>query len=526
MRTVTETTSKIRTRYAPSPTGELHLGGLRTALYAWLWARHNNGSFYIRIEDTDRERYVVGAADRMLATLRGFGITWDEGPDIGGPHTPYVQSERLNRYREAAERLVAEGKAYNCDCSMERLSELRKTQIAAGQPTRYDGRCRNRQKEINLTEPHVIRFRTPTPGDPLAPIELVPTPDASIGTSETAGTQEDGIEDLTVSDLIHGDITVKITTIDDFVLLKSDGFPTYHLAHIVDDHEMATTDVIRGDEWISSLPRHVLLFRAFGWEPPRYAHLPLLLNAQRKKLSKRDEDVSVDSFLTWCLPRALINFVALLGCNPSNNQEIYSTEELIATFDLKKVNRSPAVVDLEKLEWMNGEYIRQLSPAELLDLVQEKTGYYERINDSDRWRLRGDSDREVDTNFLLKVMGLEQPRLKRLSLIPSWYFRSYNREAPLIWKNADVATTSQNLEALITKLAALEQWNGDATPAELEVIIKSWIVEHKMGVGETLWPMRVALSGQQASPSPFELAWLFGREETLRRLRYALASLN
>jgi len=459
----------------------MHIGNARTALYAWLYAQHHRrngggGTFYIRIEDTDRVRFVSGAQDRLLDTLRTLGITWDEGPDIGGPYAPYVQSERLDRYRVAATQLVERGSAYRCDCSMERLQELRDAQAAAKQPTRYDGRCRERT-DVDPSTPHVIRLRVPEGGS------------------------------ITVSDRIHGDMTVDCATLDDFVLLKSDGYPTYHLAHVVDDHDMATTDVIRGDDWLPSLPKHVLLFRAFGWEPPAYAHLPLLQNTQHKKLSKRDGDVSVESFLAWCLPRALVNFIALLGWNPTSDRDLYTIDELIDAFDVVKVNRSPAVLDLQKLEWMNGEYIRRMAPAELADAMRA-AGIV----------LGGDDA------FLLRVLTIEQPRLKRLDALPQWYFNPVVLGAvPLAWKQTDGATTRRNIEALSQRLAALDPWPD--TPQELEAIIKPWIAERGLGVGETLWPMRVSLSGQRASPSPFELAWLFGKDETLRRLSYAMQSL-
>lgn len=466
----------IRTRFAPSPTGELHLGGLRTALYAFLHARHHSGVFFLRIEDTDRERLVPGSTERILAALRTLGLTWDEGPDVGGPHGPYVQSERLDRYRAAAERLVEQGSAYRCDCSPTRLQELRDAQTAARQPTRYDGRCRDRT-DVDPSKPHVIRFRMPEEGS------------------------------VTVTDLIHGEITVRIATLDDFVLRKSDEWPTYHLAHVIDDHEMATTDVIRGDEWLPSLPKHVLLFRAFGWEPPRYAHLPLLLSAQRKKLSKRDGDVDVAQFLQWCLPEALMNFVALLGWNPSDAREVYALPELIAAFDLQRVNRSPAVVNFEKLEWLNGEYLRQRSPAELLPLVRRASS----INAG------------VDDALLMRVLTLEQPRLKRLDRLPAWYFAPVAMLAPLHWKQTDDATTRRNLTAVLERIDSLDPWPD--SPSALETALKPWIEERTLGVGETLWPMRVALSGQRASPSPFELAWLFGKDETIRRIRYAISTL-
>jgi glutamyl-tRNA synthetase len=393
-----------------------------------------------------------------------------------------VQSERLERYRTAATHLVEQGNAYRCDCSPARLQELRESQTAARQPTRYDGHCRART-DVDPSKPHVIRFNTFH---------------CSLSTVHSA---------LTVTDLIHGDITVDLTTLDDFVLLKSDRWPTYHLAHVVDDHEMATTDVIRGDEWLPSLPKHVLLFRALGWEPPRYAHLPLLLNAQRKKLSKRDGDVDVTQFLTWCLPDVLVNFVALLGWNPSADREIYTRDELVAAFDLTAVNRSPAVVDPTKLEWMNGEYLRQRSPAELLALVRRASAVGVDVSDA----------------FLTNVLTIEQPRLKRLDQLPMWYFTPVRYEAPLQWKQTSDTTTRQNLTAALGRIEALDPWPD--SPSSLEALVKPWVEERKLGVGETLWPMRVALSGQRASPSPFELAWCFGRDETIRRIRYAISTL-
>jgi len=374
----------IRTRFAPSPTGELHVGGLRTALYAYLWARRNGGVFSLRIEDTDRARLVPGSADRMLALLRALGLTWDEGPDVGGPYGPYVQSERLDRYRAVSDTLLANGHAYQCDCSPERLRELRDAQTAVREPTRYDGHCRTRY-DVDAATPHVVRFRIP----------------------ESKGV-------VVARDIVHGTIRVETDTLDDFVLMKSDGFPTYHLAHVVDDHEMRTTHVIRGDEWLPSLPKHVLLLDALDWEVPEYAHLPLLLNPQHKKLSKRDGDVSVDAFLTWCLPEALLNFVALLGWNPSGDREVYSMDELVASFDLARVNASPAVADFEKLEWLNGAYIRRMDPEELTARIRARLP----VGD------RGPA-------LLSRVVQLEQPRLRRLDRFPDWYAGPWHQEAPL-----------------------------------------------------------------------------------------------
>lgn len=479
----------VRTRFAPSPTGELHLGNLRTALYAFLYARHHRGQFYIRIEDTDRERYVPGSEQRLLETLKRIGVVWDEGPDIGGPYGPYTQSQRLDRYRRAAAQLVEQGSAYRCDCTPERLAALRDSQTQAKQPTRYDGNCRART-DVDSQKPHVIRFRVPE--------VLTPSSDGTIGNERY----------IEITDIIHGSMSVQLATLDDFVILKSDNFPTYHLAHIVDDHEMATTHVIRGDEWLPSLPKHVLLFRAFGWAPPAYAHLALLLNTQHKKLSKRDADVNVTSFLDWCLPDALRNFVALLGWNPSGDREIYSLEELIATFDLAKVNASPAVVDFTKLEWINGEYIRQRPGAEFIDDV----------------RAAIPASADADPAFVLRVIALEQPRLKRLNAFPTWYFEPIHFDAPLNWKQTGTAETRDRLRALLAKLEMVDPWPD--TSSELEAIVKPWIEEHRYGVGETLWPMRVALSGQRASPSPFELAWCFGKSDTLKRIAHAIEVLN
>jgi len=313
---------------------------------------------------------------------------------------------------------------------------------------------------------------------------------------------------MTVTDIIHGEMSITLATLDDFVLLKSDGWPTYHLAHVVDDHAMMTSHVIRGDEWLPSLPKHVLLFRAFGWELPQYVHLPLLLNAQHKKLSKRDGDTEVAAFLRWCLPNALLNFIALLGWNPSGERDMYTREELVASFDVAAVNGSPGIVDFKKLEWMNGEYIRQLAPVELLGAL----------------RAAGTAPAARE-ELLLRVLALEQPRLKRLDAVPEWYFHPVQLgEVPLAWKQTSAAATHDHLRELHAKLESIDPWPD--TAQELESIVKPWITERGLGVGETLWPMRVALSGQRASPSPFELAWLFGKQETLQRLQHARASLS
>ncbi|MEO5956551.1 MAG: glutamate--tRNA ligase, partial [Nitrospiraceae bacterium] len=334
----------VRVRFAPSPTGFVHVGSLRTALYNFLFARHHGGVHILRVEDTDRTRYVEGAVENLLRTMEWVGITFDEGPMQGGEYGPYTQSERTEMYRNYSDELIKNGKAYSCFCTAERLDEVRKQMQASGQPPMYDRHCRNlTEEEVEVKKeagiPHVVRLRIP------------------LG------------ETVTFNDLVRGDVSFDSKTIDDQVLLKSDGFPTYHLANVIDDYKMKITHVIRGEEWLSSTPKHVLLYRAFGWEDsmPKFAHLPLLLNPDRSKLSKRQGDVAVEDFREkGYLPDALINFVALLGWNPSATEEIYSMEELIKTFDLEKVNKAGAVFGKEKLDWMNAEYIRKKTPDELL----------------------------------------------------------------------------------------------------------------------------------------------------------------
>ena len=331
--------SLIRTRFAPSPTGFLHVGGLRTALYNYLFARHHQGEMILRIEDTDRARFVEGATENLIQTLHVMGIDYQEGPDKGGKSGPYLQSQRLDVYRQHAEKLVQQGDAYFCFCTPERLEALRKEQEAAGEQSKYDGLCRNlsaSEIENKLSEnvPHVIRLKMPTEGE------------------------------SHFTDLIRGEVTVRNDLVDDQILVKSDGYPTYHMANVIDDHLMEISHVIRGEEWLLSVPKHLRLYQAFGWIPPQMAHLPLLLNPDRTKLSKRQGDVAVEDFLQkGYLSEALNNFVALLGWNPGTDQEIFSMQELIDQFSLERVNKSGAVFDLAKLNWMNGQYIREMDES-------------------------------------------------------------------------------------------------------------------------------------------------------------------
>ncbi|MEK7189941.1 MAG: glutamate--tRNA ligase, partial [Patescibacteria group bacterium] len=333
-------------RFAPSPTGFLHVGSLRTALYNFLFARQHNGDFILRLEDTDRARYVAGAAESLLKTLAAAGLDWDEGPMLSdkekGKFGPYVQSERMEIYKKYAAELVDKDRAYYCFCPAERLEKLRQTQQANKQPTMYDGLCcgldrSSVAKNLKENKPHVIRLAVPKEGM------------------------------TKFKDIIRGEVEFENKLIDDQVLVKSDGFPTYHLANVVDDHLMKITHVIRGDEWLSSTPKHIVLYDAFGWDAPRFAHIPLLLNPDKSKLSKRQGDVAVEDYLKkGYLPEVLINFMALLGWNPGTEQEIFSLSKLIKAFDISKAQKAGAVFNLEKLDWMSGEYIKKMPVGELV----------------------------------------------------------------------------------------------------------------------------------------------------------------
>src|SRR6266545_1473896 len=369
----------VRVRIAPSPTGLPHIGTFRTFLFNWLFARKHGGKFVIRIEDTDRERLGPGAEDALLDAAEWFGLDWDEGPRRGGAFGPYVQSERLPIYREHVERLIAEGNAYTCYCSPDRLDALRREQQARKEPPGYDRLCRNltdaeRAEREAAGTPHVVRFAVPLEGS------------------------------TTFFDVIHGEVTWENRVLDDFVILKSDGFPTYHLAHLVDDHAMEISHVLRGDEWISSTPRHVLLYRAFGWEPPTFAHLPAILGPDRKKLSKRHGPTGIAAFQeAGYLPEALTNYLALCGWSPGTDEEIFSLPELVERFELERVSPTGAIFDHDKLDWFNGIYIRNLSAAELANRMRP---------------FLGDAAAGAPDAQLEAIAALLQDRLRTLSEAP------------------------------------------------------------------------------------------------------------
>lgn len=481
----------VKTRFSPSPTGYLHIGSLRTALYNYLFARKHDGVFLLRIEDTDQERVVEGAMESLIRTLERMGLSYEEGPVLQngklgekGGNGPYIQSKRLAIYQQHARELVESTHAYYCFCSQERVEELRMRQQQAKLPTKYDRHCLaidpvQAKKRVDEGEAHVIRLRIPE--------------------GET-----------TFRDEIRGSITIQNTEIDDQILLKSDGFPTYHLAVVVDDHLMGVTHVIRGEEWISSVPKHVILYTAFGFPLPLFAHLPLILNPDRSKLSKRQADVAVEDYLSnGYLPEALLNFVALLGCNPTGEREIYTISELIDAFDLSRINKSGAIFDRKKLDWMNGRYIRAADLEALLRLADPFFGEASGLSQELKKQIL-----MVERDRLTTLGDLEHHA--RIYTKPE----AYDAEL-LIWKKSNHKNTVMHLNDLLKLLR-------DANPQVfhdrvlMETLIKKYIIDNGYQNGDVLWPLRVALSGQQQSANPFELLWVLGKTEGLYRIEQAI----
>lgn len=469
----------IKTRFAPSPTGFLHVGGLRTALYSYLIAKQNKGKFVLRIEDTDQKRFVEGGVENIINSLKWAGIEPDE--------EPFFQSKRLDIYKKYADELVANGQAYYCFCTPERLEEVREYQQKNKLPTGYDGHCRNidpaeAKKRVAAGEAHVIRMKMPQEGETV------------------------------FNDLIRGEVKFKNELVDDQVIIKSDGFPTYHLAVVVDDHEMKITHVVRGEEWLPSTPKHLQLYKYFGWEAPEFAHLPLLLNADKSKLSKRQGDVAVEDYIKkGYLPEAMVNFVAFLGWNPGTEQEIFTLAELVKEFKVEKINKSGAVFNLEKLDWFNQQYIKKLSDQELIERGWE-------------WFEQAGLGKE-DKKFLAKAAGLERERVVTLSELPEAI--KFMVQLPdydgslLVWKKSTAAEVKKILPESMKFLNSITNW----TKENLGTEVKKWIGEQGYQNGSVLWPLRVALSGQQNSPGPFEIAEVLGQTESLKRLKTAIKKL-
>jgi glutamyl-tRNA synthetase len=479
---------QVRTRFAPSPTGYMHVGNLRTALYTYLIAKANGGKFILRIEDTDQERYVEGAVDVIYSTLRDTGLIWDEGPDIGGPVGPYIQSERRHLYKKYADELVEKGGAYYCFCDKERLDELRKIHEASGVAHKYDGHCRNLSKsEVNeLLEsgkPYVIRQKIPLEG-------------------ETA-----------FHDEIFGDITVENSTLDDNILMKSDGLPTYNFANVIDDHMMGITHVIRGLEYLSSAPKYNLLYQSFGWDIPVYIHCPHIMKDATQKLSKRNGDASYEDLLAkGYLKEAVLNYIALLGWSPGGEREIYTLNELAAVFNISGISKSPAIFDTNKLDWVNGEYIRAMS----VESFHEKAL---------PWIKQGVKS-EVNTLIIAEML---QPRCVKLSDIPEQLdfvdvLPEYSTELYVNKKMKTNSVTSLDaLKAVQPILEALSDWTKENIHAALFELIAQKGVKN----GVILWPVRVAVTGKQFTPGGgIEICALLGKEESLKRIQNGINLLG
>ena len=496
----------VRVRFAPSPTGEPHIGNIRTVVFNWLFARQQDGQFILRVEDTDRERYQPDTVSVIMDGLHWLGLTWDEGPSlevlersgvgdaqgyaVGGLHGPYVQSERLDLYREVAEELIELGWAYRCNCTPERLARVRQRQRAAGRHVMYDRHCRDLPVSVSADEPHVVRLKVPLEGETI------------------------------VHDAIRGDVTFDNKLIDDQILLKSDGFPTYHLAVVVDDHYMEISHVIRGDDWISSTPKRILIYEAMGWEIPTYCHVPLVNGPDGQKLSKRHGATSITEFRDQgYLPEALFNFLALLGWSPGEGeeQEIFSREELIERFNLFRVNASPATFSYDKLNWMNGVYIRNLSEEELVERLlpfwQREDLVPEPCPHDLRPRLR-------------LAASLVQERLKRLDEVVEWTDFMFDEIEPppmdrLVPKKMTAEESVEMLQGARDLLAGIEPFEPEA----IEQPLRDLTEELGVSVGQLLGTLRWVTTNKKATPPLFGTLAAIGRKRVLKRLDAAIARL-
>ena len=479
---------KIRTRFAPSPTGYMHVGNLRTALYAYLLAKHDGGDFILRIEDTDQERYVDGAVELIYKALADTGLKHDEGPDAGGEYGPYIQSERRELYKKYALELVEKGEAYYCFCDKERLDRVRAEQEAKKMPPKYDGHCKNLSKEeieekLRSGVPYVIRQKIPQTGT------------------------------TSFEDEVFGTITAPNDTLDDNVLLKSDGLPTYNFANVVDDHLMNITHVIRGSEYLSSTPKYNLLYKAFGWEIPKYVHCSPVMRDAQKKLSKREGDASFEDFVgKGYLKEAVLNYIALLGWSPGDDREIMTLEEMVEAFSVKGISKSPAIFDINKLNWLNGEYIRKMTLEQFNEAAMP---YYKKA-----------VKRDVDTMILSKCL---HDRCEKFSDIPEQIdfidvLPEYDIE---LFTHKKMKTNPENslvsLKAILPILEGIESWDAETIHDKM----LSLAAEMEVKNGIVLWPMRVALSGKAFTPGGgIEIATLLGKEESIARIKKGIEKLS
>lgn len=481
---------KIRTRYAPSPTGKMHVGNLRSALYEFLVAKHDGGDFVLRIEDTDQERYVEGATEIIYKTLEMTGLKHDEGPDKDGGYGPYIQSERMKTgvYMEYAKQLVEKGEAYYCFCDQERLASLKSQVVEGKEITVYDKHCLHLSKEEvekNLAEgkPFVIRQNNPTQGT------------------------------TTFHDELYGDITVENSELDDMILIKSDGFPTYNFANVIDDHLQHITHVVRGNEYLSSAPKYNRLYEAFGWEVPTYIHLPLITDENHKKLSKRSGHSSFEDLINQgFLPEAVVNYIALLGWSPEDNREIFSLEELIREFDYHRISKSPAVFDMQKLRWMNGEYFKAMDPDKFYEMALP---YIKEV-----------IHKELDFR---KIAAMVQTRIETFldikehidffEVLPEYDVAMYTHKK----MKTDAASSLMILKEVLPILEDAEDYSNDA----LYQLLCTYVQEKGYKNGYVMWPLRTAVSGKQMTPGgATELMELLGKEESISRIKKGIEMLE
>jgi len=478
---------KVRTRFAPSPTGYLHLGGLRTALYTYLFARKNDGVFMLRIEDTDQERLVEGATEKIYRSLRLAGLDWDEGPDVGGDFGPYIQSERQAMYLPYAEQLVREGKAYYCFCTKEELADRRAAVEAEGKTWKYDKHCCHLSQEevqakLAAGVPYVIRQNVPESGE------------------------------ASFDDVLYGHISVDCSELDDNVLIKTDGLPTYNFANVIDDHTMGITHVLRGNEYLSSTPKYNLLYDAFGWEKPTYIHLTPVMADSTRKLSKRHGDPSFEDLLDeGYLKEAVVNYISLVGWNPGDNREFFTMDELVEAFSLEGLSKSAAIFDKNKCRWMNAEYIRRMTPEAFTEAAMP---WYEKAGIA-----------HMDHAILAKSL---QPRVEIFSELPAMVdfltempeFSTELYYSKKMKTNAD--TAKEDLPVILQTLENLPEWTETAVH---DAMIDLAASQGKKN-GVIMWPLRIAIAGKLVTPcGAIEIALLLGREETLRRIRKSLSDL-
>ena len=482
--------TKVRTRFAPSPTGRMHVGNLRTALYEFLIAKHAGGDFILRIEDTDRERYVEGAVDIIYKTMEQTGLIHDEGPDKDKGFGPYIQSERQasGLYLEYAKKLIESGDAYYCFCDKERLASLKTSVGEDGKEiTVYDKHCLHLSKEeiqanLDAGKPYVIRINMPTEGT------------------------------TTFVDELYGEITVENKELDDMILIKSDGYPTYNFANVVDDHLQGITHVVRGNEYISSSPKYQRLYEAFGWEVPKYVHLPLITDEDHKKLSKRSGHASYEDLIEQgFIPEAVVNYIALLGWSPEDNTEIFSLDELIKEFDYHKVNKSPSVFDIQKLKWMNGEYIKAMDCDKFYDMAMP---YIKKVITKD-----------ID---LKKILDMVKTRIEVFPEICEMvdFFEELPEYSAQMYTHKKMKTNSENSLEVLTELLPILEETDDYSVDGLHDLVFEYIGKKGCKNGQALWPLRTAVSGKQMTPAgAFEIMEVIGKEESIKRIKKGIELL-